>query len=217
MGALAVVSLFLAALAAVCFVLSVRAARGRRVRGTLLGGVTGLLLLLLALLGGAILMGTRGYRALTREVVAATVTTEPVGPQRFRATFRFPDGRILTYALRGDQLYVDAHILKWEPALNLLGLHTSYTLDRIGGRYASLEDERVRPRTVFSPLAERRRFDFFHLVRALPFLDPIVDAEYGSATFVPAGEEPRTLELRVSTSGLLFRPAEGEPSRRGGP
>lgn len=216
MEVLTVVSLLLAALAAACFVLAVRAARGRRVKGTLGGGVAGLLLLLLALLGGAILAGTRGYRVLTREVVAATVTTEPIGPRRFRATFRFPDGRTLAYALSGDQLYVDAHILKWEPALNLLGLHTSYALDRVGGRYESLEDERARPRTVFSPLASRRPFDFFHLVRALPFLDPIVDAEYGSATFVPAGEVPRRLELRVSTSGLLFRPVEGEPARRGG-
>jgi hypothetical protein len=33
----------------------------------------------------------------------------------------------------------------------------------------------------------------------------VVDTEYGSATFI-AAREPTQLELRVSTSGLLFRP-----------
>jgi len=32
---------------------------------------------------------------------------------------------------------------------------------------------------------------------------PLLDAEYGSASFVPAGE--RRIEVRVSTSGLLIR------------
>jgi hypothetical protein len=41
---------------------------------------------------------------------------------------------------------------------------------------------------------------------------PVVDAEYGSASFVPA---EGTYELRVSTSGLLFRLVE-EPDPEAG-
>jgi len=36
-------------------------------------------------------------------------------------------------------------------------------------------------------------------------LAPLVDAEYGSATFVAAGR-PAQFEVRVSTTGLLIRP-----------
>ena len=42
------------------------------------------------------------------------------------------------------------------------------------------------------------------------FLAPLVDAEYGSATFVPV-THPAELELRVSTTGLLVRPVGESP------
>ena len=55
--------------------------------------------------------------------------------RRYDATVTFADGRVQTYALAGDDIYVDAHIVKWTPLANQLGLHTTYRLDRIGGRY----------------------------------------------------------------------------------
>ena len=99
-----------------------------------LRGVLGLLFFALAALAGAITIGIQGYRALTYEEVAATVKTAPVAPQRFRATITLPNQRLAMYELAGDAFYVDAHILKWHPWLNLLGLHTSYELDRVAGR-----------------------------------------------------------------------------------
>jgi hypothetical protein len=48
--------------------------------------------------------------------------------------------------------------------------------------------------------------DLFELRRRYTFLAPFLDAEYGSAAFVPVNE-PAELELRVSTTGLLIRPA----------
>src|SRR5262245_19650203 len=95
----------------------------------------------------AVGLGVQGYRALTHEQVALTVQTEPLDAKRFRARLRFPDGRELTYTLAGDELYVDAHILKWQPWANFLGLHTVYELDRMTGRYADIHDEQRQPRT----------------------------------------------------------------------
>lgn len=152
---------------------------------------------------GAIGLGVQGYRALTREEVAVVVQTEPTAPKRFRALLTFPDGRTLTYALTGDSLYVDAHILKWQPWANILGLHTAYELDRVTGRYNDLAEEKQGPRTVFS-LAPERPVDLFNLRQRYTLLRPLLDAEYGSATFV-AADAPATYELRVSTAGLLAR------------
>ena len=95
-------------------------------------------------------------------------------------------------------------MVKWHPWANLLGLHTAYQLDRVGGRYDRLEDEQTRPRRVY-PLAPPNPVDMFQLARFLARFGPVVDAEYGSATFVSA-RQPTELELRISTSGLLFRP-----------
>ncbi|MGH7700136.1 MAG: hypothetical protein ACREMJ_06415 [Gemmatimonadales bacterium] len=179
------------------------ALRQRRWLGGLVAGLVGALLLTLGALAAVLAVGVRGYRALTHEVIAATVRTEPLGPQRFRATVTLPDGRLLMFDLFGDALYVDAHILKWHPIVNILGLHTAYELDRISGRYEALAEERTRPRTVES-LARDKPVDAFDLARRYRLLAPLVDAEYGSATFVEA-RRPAEFEVRVSTTGLLVR------------
>lgn len=88
----------------------------------------------------------------------------------------------------------------------------AYRLDRVAGRYESIDDERHRPRTVH-PLANEQPLDIFRLTRRYAFLAPIVDAEYGSATFV-SGREPARLEILVSTTGLMARPVSGATRAR---
>jgi len=168
--------------------------------------LAGLLLLALGALTGTISVGMMGYRALTREDVAAHIVVKPTGRQRFIATFRFPDGREATYELAGDEFYVDAHILKWHPYANMFGLHTAYEIDRVAGRYRAIKDERDAMRTVHA-IARDKPVDLYALGRRYTFLAPILDAEYGSATFVPV-TRPAELELRVSTTGLLMREAK---------
>ena len=163
------------------------------------------LCLSIGILCGAITVGVRGYRTLTHEVVAATIKTEPLGPQRFRATVTLPDNRLAMFDLAGDAVYVDAHVLKWRPIGNLLGLTTAYELDRISGRYQRLSDEQQRERTVYS-LATEKPFDAYDLARRYWLLRPLVDAQYGSATFIGAtAPGGATYEVRVSTTGLLVR------------
>ena len=168
--------------------------------------LVGIVLVLVAALAGTITVATQGYRALTREELAATVQVQPTAPRRFRATITLPDGRSDTFALRGDQLYVDAHILKWKPVVNLLGMHTAYELDRVGGRYSELGAEQDSLRTVFS-LATEKPLNMFRLREKWAFLSPLLDAEYGSGTFHNV-DRPATLEVRVSTTGLLIRARE---------
>lgn len=167
------------------------------------GILAGLVLLLSGAVLGLVAFGTQGYRALTREDVVASVSVRTEGPQRFRATFRFSDGLQRQFVLSGDELYVDAHILKWAPLANILGLHTAYELDRVAGRYRDIAQERAAERTVHA-LGREKAVDLFDLRRRHAFLAPLLDAEYGSATFIPA-DRPAELELRISTTGLLFR------------
>ncbi len=202
-GPLTLLVAVFAVLGAVFLAAALVAVRRHRWLGTATAMLVGLLCLALAALAGTIGLATRGYQALTREVVAATVTTRVTGPQQFTASFTFPDGRRADFDLAGDGLYVDALVVKWHPLANLVGLHTAYQLDRVGGRYDRLEDEQTRPRRVFA-LAPPNPVDMFQLARFLARFGPVVDAEYGSATFVSA-RQPADLELRVSTSGLLFR------------
>ena len=202
--ALTAVAVLLALLGLLFAVSSWRALRHGRVLALGVRALSALLFAALAALCLVLVGGTQGYRALTREEVACEVRVEPIAAQVFRARFVFPDGHQTVHTLNGDQLYVDAHILKWAPWANVLGLHTAYELDRVAGRYTSLDDERDKPRTVAS-IATSKRLDLFELRRRYPGLAMIVDAQYGSATFVDV-RSPAVLEVRVSTTGLLVRP-----------
>jgi hypothetical protein len=203
-----------AVLAVTLLILTVSAwRRGHRISSTI-GLLTAALCGSLATLSGAVTVGIAGYHAFTQEVVAATITTEPLGRQRFRATVLLPDSSLHSYDLAGDEIYVDAHILKWRPIANLLGLQTAYELDRIAGRYHTVADEQTRERTVYS-LAQDKPFNTFDLARRYWVLRPFVDAQYGSATFINATAARRpqdarsvTYEVRVSTTGLLVRAAQ---------
>jgi hypothetical protein len=196
-GLLAVALIFLAA----------SAWRRRNRVSSLVGFLTAALVLSLGVLCGAITVGIRGYRAFTAEAVAATIKTEPIGPHHFRATVTLPDSSLHMFDLAGDAVYVDAHVLKWRPLGTFLGLQTAYELDRIAGRYQTLGDEQTRERTVYS-LARDKPFDAFDLAKRYWVLRPLVDAEYGSATFIGAtAPGGATYEIRVSTTGLLVRPS----------
>jgi hypothetical protein len=163
----------------------------------------GLLLLAIGALAATIAIGTHGYTDLTREDIAATLLVQPTGSQRFSATVRYPDLREVKFELAGDEVYVDAQILKWKPIANVFGLHTAYELDRIAGRYRSIDNERSAARTVF-PLSRDKPLDLFDLRRRYTLLAPLLDAEYGSASYVVVSR-PAEIELRVSTTGLLMR------------
>jgi hypothetical protein len=155
---------------------------------------------------GIVSLGLEGVQAMTREDTAARISLRPTGSQRFDATVKFADGRTEVYDIAGDEIYIDAHILKWTPTMNRFGLHTSYRLDRIGGRYRTLAQENTARRTIYA-LSPPLLVDLVALRQRAPsVMNEFLDAEYGSATFVPV-TGPSDLEVRVSTSGLLVRPA----------
>ena len=168
--------------------------------------VAGLICLLAGAGIGTAALGSIGLKGLNREVTAATIRIEKIAPQRFITTFTYHDQHTQRFTLAGDELYVDARIIKWAPIANLLGLHTAYELDRVSGRYQSLDDEQTQPRTVYS-LARSRPVDLFSLVSNYPFLRPLMDAHYGSGTFLEA-QQGGVFQVRVSTTGLLIRKLE---------
>lgn len=202
-----VLALIFALIGLVFLFAAVSALRRRRLAPLVTRLAFSLVLFAAGALLAAIAIGVQGYRSLTHEEVAAVVETQPLGAQRFRARFRFPDGRTATYTIAGDELYVDAHILKWKPLANLIGLHTAYELDRVAGRYRELDAEQRGARTVYG-LRGDRPIDLFQLRERYAVLAPLLDTEYGSATFV-AVEQPATLEIRVSSTGLLIRRVNG--------
>jgi hypothetical protein len=188
------------------FIATFMAIRKKKLLSFTIRLLVALLCLALAALFGTITVATKGYLALTHEETAAIVKTEPLGEKFFIAHFKFPDGHEDSYRLAGDSLYIDAHILKWKPIVNILGLHTVYELDRVSGRYTDIQEELTAPRTMFL-VSQKKPLNMFNLRQKYSFLEPLLDAEYGSAAFIKL-EKPAKFEIKVSTTGLLIREIE---------
>jgi hypothetical protein len=199
----AVVFLLLCIIFLIAFIVSLRK---RRFMGAVSNFIFAFLMLTLSLLFGVITISIQGYNAFTREELAANVEIIPLNHQLFTARIILADGEEKQFDLEGDEFYIDAHILKWKSIANLMGIHTLYELDRVAGRYTDIEDETNKKRTVYS-LGEKRLIDIFKLRLQYPFLSFLVDAEYGSASFV-AAKKKRKINVLVSTTGLLIREVE---------
>lgn len=162
-----------------------------------------ILCLLITAVSGLILIVNHTYNSFSKETMAAVIVIKPLGEQQFIAHVSLPDSSCAEYNISGDMLYIDAHILKWNPVLNRIGIHTSYKLDRIGGRYNAISDEQEKPRTIY-PLGKRKILDMYSLRKRFLALRPILDVQYGSATFIGA-QKPAVFHCMVSNSGLLVR------------
>jgi hypothetical protein len=203
---LIIIAMFFTLLGLVFLIMTGVALKKRKLFGTVMSLMLALLMISVSALIGTISIAIQGYHALTREEIAAIVKVEPTGEQRFTARFSMPDGSEKVFSLAGDQLYVDAHILKWKPIANIFGLHTSYELDRVAGRYATLSAETTKVHTVYS-LSDDKSLNMFDLRRRFAILNPLLDAEYGSATFINSNSTEE-LRVMVSTTGLLVRKTE---------
>ena len=166
-------------------------------------GMTGLLMLSLAALVVAIALNLHTYQVLVQEEPVATLRFEQLAPQYFRVYVIPADGVSRVVELRGDQWQIDARVLKWTGLANLLGMKTSYRLERISGRYRDVAQERQGVHTVYS-LVNPAGIDLWGWVKQSERKLPWLDAEYGSAAYMPMVDKAR-YRVSISNSGLVVR------------
>ena len=146
-----------------------------------------------------------GYERLTDEQLVGVIEFSQSAPDEYTARLMI-DGqidRLLT--LRGDEWQLDARVVTWKPPATILGLDPVYQLERLSGRYTSVDRERSEQRTVYS-LAEERPLDLWSMARKFPKLAPGVDAFYGTATYLPMADGAR-FRVTMSRDALVARPS----------
>jgi hypothetical protein len=187
-----------------CLFAAVRRIRRRRVLGGALIGATALILILLSVVAALIAGSLLTYQRLSFEQPAGELQLTRTGDREFNASLTYPSGARANFTLRGDEWQIDSRVLKWHAFANLAGFDTMYRLERIGGRYTRVEDERSQPRSVYS-LNPPQLIDPWDLVHRYHSWVPWMDALYGSATFLPMADGA-LYEIKVSQSGLVARP-----------
>ncbi len=186
------------------FVGALRNFRRHRLLRGMLGSLLALALFLTA--GSAVAIGAylSTYQRLVEETPAGELQFTRLGYHQFNGVYTSPSGERSDFALRGDEWQIDARFLKWRPAANLAGFDAVYRLDRIGGRYAAVDDERSQPRTVYA-LHPPDRFDLWQLLRRAQAWIPGFDALYGTAAYLPMADGAQ-YRITASQSGLIARP-----------
>jgi hypothetical protein len=151
-----------------------------------------------------------GYQRLTAEQLVAVIEFSQSAPEEYTARLMI-DGQLdRLLPLRGNEWQLDARVLTWKPPATILGLEPVYQLERLSGRYSSVDRERSEPRTVHS-LAEERPLDLWSLARNFPKFTPGMDAFYGTATYLPLADGAR-FRITLSRDALIARPVN-DPAR----
>jgi hypothetical protein len=160
--------------------------------------------------GGSALLG---YRRLSSEALVATIEAHALAPQRYEVTVTTPDGARRALELAGDDWQLDARVIKWDVRAVVLGAPVLYQLDRIGGRYHDVAQEREASRSVVA-LTPMQAFDLWHLKQRFPRWLPWVDADYGSAAYLPLVDGGRYTVTLAAAGGLVARPADDATAAR---
>ncbi|MCK2147671.1 MULTISPECIES: multidrug transporter [Marinobacter] len=175
----------------------------------LLGWLKGMAVFGLMLVGVytlAIAINVAGYQSLEGMQTVATVSTQRQADQRWYVRLQSPGKNTVAETLTGDQWQVDARIIRFSGPLRWLGVAPGYRLERLSGRYTSLEQERSAPRSVIG-LGEASWPDLWELDQT--FNVPFVEGVYGNATFMPM-RDGAMFDIRLSASGLVAVPVNDQ-------
>ncbi len=177
--------------------------RQKQFSAGLRNGLYSLLTLFLLITGTLLVSNILVYHRLTHETPIARLYIKPLASQLSQVSIiSLPDCQVSQFTLKGDEWQMDARIIKWHNWANLLGLDALYQLDRIQGRYRSIEQQRQNLPTVFK-LEQQPEPDLWALKKQYQWL-PLLDAQYGQSVFM-AMTAGQWYEVHLSQNGLIAR------------
>jgi hypothetical protein len=191
----------------------VRRARAKRPFAAALRFAWMLVFLFVALLLGGAGITLLGYRLLTAETQVATISARQLGKQEFSLRVDFPDGTHSAGALRGDEWQLDARVIKWTPGAVALGAQPLYRVDRLSGRYRDAAQAQATLPSLIQ-LDGDSIIDLWQLKQRFPQWLPWLDADYGSAAYLPLFDGARYTVTLSPLGGLIARPADAATAEK---
>lgn len=161
----------------------------------------GISLIGLTLVSCLILFDLVSYKNLMREVPLATISIFEKGEQYFDLTLVGVDGEEQRFDIFGDQWQLDARLLSWAGPWAAMGNPPLYRLDRISGRYVSLEQARSDRQSIYQ-LEPSLYLDIWQLLQVIPLW---IDAKYVSAVYMPM-ENGAVYAIYLTSKGINVRP-----------
>ena len=176
-------------------------------------GLWMLVFLLLAILSAGLGVTLRGYRLLSTETPIATLDARTLGLQNFSVRIDFPDGSHRSAQLHGDEWQLDARVIKWTPRAVMLGAQPLYRLDRLSGRYRDATQAQTTAPSIVT-LDQDSILDLWQLKQRFPRWLPWIDADYGSAAYLPLVDGGHYRVTLSPLGGLIARPADAATKQK---
>jgi len=169
--------------------------------------------LLAAAISSGLALALRSYQLLSAEAPIATLTARQLAPQQFAVRIDLPDGMQQSAELHGDEWQLDARVIKWTPRAVTLGAQPLYRLDRLVSRYRDAAQAQTTPPSVVA-LNEDSIVDLWQLKRRFPRWLPWIDADYGSAAYLPLVDGGKYTATLSAAGGLIARPADAATAEK---
>lgn len=169
-------------------------------------GMSGMALIGLAILLVFIGLDLTSYKQILSDKPILTVSFEKTDDQRYQSTVSYIEqGESDNFEIYGEQWQIDARVIRWRGIIAMFGTKPGYRLDRLSGRYYSLEDERRKKRSVHQLDQSEYGLDMWKWVQEHGSFLPIFDAVYGSATYLPMADGA-IYQVSLSATGLVSTP-----------
>ncbi|WP_086931809.1 multidrug transporter [Agarilytica rhodophyticola] len=165
----------------------------------------------LCLLAAAIVFGLSGldllsYKQMLQDKPILTISFKQQEEQHYVSTLmNIEDGVEKNFDVYGEQWQIDARVIRWSGLFDILGAKPGYRLERLNGRYHSLEDERRKTRSVHPLSKSEYGIDTWMLVHKTNNMIPLLEATYGSAAYLPMADGA-IYQISLSHSGLVAKP-----------
>jgi hypothetical protein len=171
-------------------------------------GISGIVLLAVAISLLWVTFLVQSYLGLTGEIKVAQIRATPITNVAHQMSVEviLYDGNghatsDNTYLIQGDEWMVQGDIIKFPAWLNVVGLHAGYKLTRLEGRYDDINLENTARHTAV-PLNGGDDNFFQTTYTHKQWFALFVDAAYGNAVF----QRPGSFDVFATQDALIARP-----------
>lgn len=160
-----------------------------------------------AILAAGLSMSLSGYHRLVAEAPVATVSVRAFAPQQWALRIDLADGTHESVQLAGDDWQLDARVIKWTPRAVVLGAQPVYRVERVSGRWRDVTKAQSQAPSV-AAVGGEGALDLWQLRQQFPHWLAWIDADYGSAAYMPMLDGARYEVTLAAAGGLVARPAD---------
>lgn len=163
--------------------------------------IAGVLFAMLVLFG---MWDVSAYTPYAHDALVAEVSIQKTADQKFLVRVR-NESMVVEYPLSGDMWQLDTRMIVWSGLLEILGMKPAFRLDRLSGRYFTLEQETRSERSVYSLEGSSAPLDIWELTTGHDWL-PWIQARQGVGVYMPLVDGAEFL-VQMRSKGLEVSPA----------